>query len=632
MQRRGPGAAYCSERCHRADGWRRKADTERAPYMKAAHAKARAAPPSPAPPAPPPADAPPAPPSPAPAAAAAWARAPGAAVPPVPWAGGHPQLALDARTGQLSQLSPAGGGAPLPPWAAAAGLGLVAPGPRAPFWVGGAPVQLSQVPGGGLAMQPGLVAAAAAAQQQQRRAADARRRADAIARDAARAPKRSAEALGAAGAPPAGGGGAKRHRGGAQPVTPEEPADGAAPGAADGARVAAALAEAAAPPRRLPGNAAAPVHSAPGLLLRAGDGRLAGALSAPAFNEDDVSDAWRDARALIVRVGRDGASGSPVAAASRSLDELLASRAEPGPDGSPGASFARRFAEKAKAAIAARGADGALTLGWGDATFGDGAGAPGAATRPMRLRAPAPARGARRAEADLRSLEDDFLAPLLETLWALQVAAASAVPPADAERLLTDRSLAPALRYPSPACGWNKVSVHVSVVRRHDDRGADAPWDGGATACPGHVDAFGVSPILVLNVGDSYVPGGRLCLLEAAGCDGGARPIVVPTDASRAVAVFADFARRHGQLPFERPSRAARDAPAPRSELLRVSVLPYCTLGCVRWTRCMAQKVAPSPDADRWANCDACDHWCALAPGDVAPGPDDDWTCARCAK
>ena len=50
MQRRGPGAAYCSERCHRADGWRRKADTERAPYMKAAHAKARAAPPSPAPP------------------------------------------------------------------------------------------------------------------------------------------------------------------------------------------------------------------------------------------------------------------------------------------------------------------------------------------------------------------------------------------------------------------------------------------------------------------------------------------------------------------------------------------------------------------------------------------------------
>ena len=206
---------------------------------------------------------------------------------------------------------------------------------------------------------------------------------------------------------------------------------------------------------------------------------------------------------------------------------------------------------------------------------------------------------------------------------------------------VTDRNLAPGLRYPSARVGWNKVSVHVSVVKRDDDagnaRGGGGAWDVDARACPGHVDSFGVAPILVLNVGDSYVPGGRLCLLEAAGCDGGARPIVVPTDASRAVAVFADFNRRHGQLPFEKPSRSAtkkeatkKGAPPRSSELLRVSVLPYCTLGAVRWTRCMAQRTAPSPDVHRYAKCVRCDSWKALQPSDLAPAPTDAWACGRC--
>ena len=532
---------------------------------------------------------------------------------------------------------PFNGASPMPPWATATGLGLVAPphlpNGGSPFWTAArlpaSTMGMLQLQGQQLQGQqnPRLLAQAAAAaqaSQQQHAAAAAAYRQQHHQPHPTSASKRPLAAPPSPFAPMQHA--AKRARLSmarsvpASPVTPDEGIVGG-DRRSPGARALADAARSAAMSPRLPEGAVE--ASSPGLLLRAGDARLGGALSAPAFDEDDVSDAWRDARALIVRVGRDGSTGSPVAAASTALDELLASRAPPAAGAaSPrpgGASFARRFAEAARAAIDAKGANGALTLGWATKAAG-GAIKRGDATIPVRA-----GDAATRAAPAVVALEQEFLAPLLEAMWSLQTAASAAVPAGDAERFVTDRALGAGLRYPTARVGWSKVSVHVSVVRRDADNAAPAAdgWDAGAGACPGHVDAFGVSPILVLNVGDSYVPGGRLCLLEAAGADSGARPIVVPTDASRAMCVFADFNRRHGQLPFERPARSAA------SELLRVTVEPYCALSAVRWSRCVAQRVG-SPEVARWVPCAACGTWGALAPTEAAPPAGAPWTCPRC--
>ena len=62
--------------------------------------------------------------------------------------------------------------------------------------------------------------------------------------------------------------------------------------------------------------------------------------------------------------------------------------------------------------------------------------------------------------------------------------------------------------------------------------------------------AAGVAPVLVLNIGD-LVMGGRFCLLadDPAAVDRKtrARPLVVPSDDSRAICVFADFGDRTHQ-------------------------------------------------------------------------------------
>lgn len=505
------GAAYCSERCHRADGWRRKAEAERAPYMLAQ----------------------------APGRNGIVAEAP---VPPPPLPPGF----------QPWPLSPGNGVIPWPP------QGMLVPPhlQQGQFW------HLAPGQNG----QPGLPILVHA--------------------------------------PP--------------PAPPPKPAS----------------------PKR------APVQEKPPLKRRKNDptssveggasisGVLVQSIEAetpPTYDDDGVSDAWRVGRALVVDISEDARSEKPVANASRALNDLLKerapSRATKRQSRGGTKSFASRFAECARHVVEAHGVEGRVALGWAGPAAGTCPA--GALCQPRRL--------LNNTSDDVAELENSFLAPLLEAIWDLHVAASTVVPKPDADRFRpdsrTDGQLDKAFRMKSS--GWSTCLVHVAVVSRQTN------VEDIGTVAPQHCDVRGVAPILVLNVGDANASGGRLCLLEEdarkasqvhAEAQANSRrpltqpeppqPLVVPTDLGRATCVFADFGTRpHAQLPYENISKISGEA-------IRVTVLPFCQGGCVDWSACLGRR--PQKTDNRFAHCAQCHQWAQL--GDEDAAPTDQCVCASCSS
>ena len=367
-----------------------------------------------------------------------------------------------------------------------------------------------------------------------------------------------------------------------------------------------------------------------GTVLRKDDARLASAEAPPQYDADGVADAWRVGRALVVDINDTAKSDKPVATASRALDDLLAERAPSrakrlsrGGD----RTFARRFAECARAVVDAHGVDGRVALGWAGPS--QGTCPDGALVQPRRL--------LDTDSDDVQELEHTFLAPLLEAMWDLHVAASTIVPKPDADRFRPDSRTDAVLdkAYRMKGTGWSTCLVHVAVVSR------SSPEVDAKTTTPAHCDVKGVAPILVLNVGEANAHGGKICLLEedpakAAQVHAEAqaqsrrrlpspeppKPLIVPTDESRATCVFADLGcRAHAQLPYEQTQKI-------NGEAIRVTVLPFCQGACVDWSSCLGRR--PSKIEDRFAHCSQCQRWAQLGEDVAAPAPDEAWACAQC--
>jgi len=100
------------------------------------------------------------------------------------------------------------------------------------------------------------------------------------------------------------------------------------------------------------------------------------------------------------------------------------------------------------------------------------------------------------------------------------------------------------------------------------------------------------------------------------------KPLVIPTDESRATCVFADLGcRLHAQLPYEQTQKI-------NGEAIRVTVLPFCQGACVDWSSCLGRR--PSKIEDRFAHCSQCQRWAQLGEDQAAPAPDEAWACAQC--
>lgn len=322
------------------------------------------------------------------------------------------------------------------------------------------------------------------------------------------------------------------------------------------------------------------------LTLSESDERLKNFVVPPAFNDDGLADLWGFGRALVVRVGSNQRK-TTMAMASGELDALLASKSS-----NSSYSFARRFAEAAREFIGK--SSGQITLGWHAKS----------AEKPPSL-----FDIHRTARDKTASLEAEYIGPLLVKLWNLHCAAASCVPAQDAGLFATDSRLDKGLRYPIEEVGWNKVLLDISTVRQSDN------WDEDASPCAIHSDSVGVSPILVLNVGDYPMPGGRMCLLADSQ---GSRPVVVATDESRAICLFADFQQRQrAQLPFEKPTRATK------RELIRISIIPYCSSDCALWSGVVCDTNS------RWAKCSRCHEW-SDTEGKLTKGLNNNWACKSC--
>ena len=145
----------------------------------------------------------------------------------------------------------------------------------------------------------------------------------------------------------------------------------------------------------------------------------------------------------------------------------------------------------------------------------------------------------------------------------------------------------------------------------------------------------------MLNVGEANAHGGKICLLEedpakAAQVHAEAqaqsrrrlpspeppKPLIVPTDESRATCVFADLGcRPHAQLPYEQTQKI-------NGEAIRVTVLPFCQGACVDWSSCLGRR--PSKIENRFAHCSQCQRWAQLGEDVAAPAPDEAWACAQC--
>lgn len=357
-------------------------------------------------------------------------------------------------------------------------------------------------------------------------------------------------------------------------------------------------------------------------------------------------------RSQVIRVGSDGKGSSRLATASRELDKLLSSKLleSGGHNGASSYSFARRFGEYVRDFMNTSCAPGTseVTFGWdttmsqriarinpqrdGDGTIEFGVDTDDGETQKCEndeadvYAIPQLHEIHRKAPEQVAKLEAEYLLPLLAKLWDLQLAAAECVPDCDADLFATDTQLAQSssLRYPGKSVGWNKVLLHVSTIRQN--KASSGKWDVETSACPAHVESVGVSPILILNVGDYPMPGGRFCLLaendqksNGAAC----QPVIVPSDESRAVCVFANFAtRQRSQLPYERPMRATK------RELLRISVIPYCSNGCARWSRFLSKNLGEP--ANQYARCYRCNEWCELESEETVPTPTNCWLCQKC--
>ena len=163
----------------------------------------------------------------------------------------------------------------------------------------------------------------------------------------------------------------------------------------------------------------------------------------------------------MVDINDTAKSDKPVATASRALDDLLAERAPSrakrlsrGGD----RTFARRFAECARAVVDAHGVDGRVALGWAGPS--QGTCPDGALVQPRRL--------LDTDSDDVQELEHTFLAPLLEAMWDLHVAASTIVPKPDADRFRPDSRTDAVLdkAYRMKSTGWSTCLVHVAVVSR----------------------------------------------------------------------------------------------------------------------------------------------------------------------